>query len=510
MIVFLLATVSFFRLFHLSDTKSLDRPSYDQLIKHRIWGPVADPKIIIVDIDERSLEKMRADFGRWPWPRETLAAALDWLNQKGASAVVFDILFADPDTLNPSSDVAFVEAVTQSSNSYFPILRLNPSNDSLSQVRADQLVGFTSLRSPNNSAPAPTLAVVPPTFDALIKTGRMGYHNIYADEDGINRSYALWEDKENWRLWSLPARLAQDMGWTLPDKPQQLIHFTQSKEAYTRISFSEVWELSQSSKGREKDPRFEDAIVIIGSTATSLFDVKVTPLDATHPGVMILANVIDNLKHHSFLQLTPFWIQLLVAWLGLGLVVWASTRIREDQMKWAAPVAPTLFLALGFASLHSGSYVYWDLTQSASNALLFFTLWAIYLNWRTKLFGRVAIEDSPTESMRQCSAVLKIDFLQTSLQAVFDGLAEDHPTISVVRLGAVNQPAYAGLGMVHVTFDDEPEKLEKIIQSLSWTPLNLHINRLPFRQLTCEAYWDRIWFDIYQAEKHWRTEHATV
>jgi len=504
-IVVLIATLSVFRVIQLDSGIGFDPQSYDQLIKRRIWGPAVDPQIVIVDIDERSLDKMRGEFGRWPWPRETLAGALEWLNQKGAQVVVFDILFADPDTLNPASDLAFVEAIQKSSNSYFPILRLNPSNDKLSQVTADQLPGFTSPTDPSNSHAPPTLAVVAPAFDALVQTQRLGYHNIYADEDGVNRSYRLWEEKEGWRLWSLPARLAKDLGWTLPDQPRQLIHYTSEKAAYTQISFSEVWSLSQSMKGLEKDPRFENAIVIIGSTATSLFDVKVTPIDTTHPGVMILANVIDNLKNQSFLKTAPAWLQLLVAWIGLAIVVWASTKIREDQMKWAAPVAPTVFLGIGFASLHSGSNVYWDLAQSASNALLFFTFWAIYLNWRTRFFAQSTLDESSTQW--GCSAVVKVDFSHTHMQSVIDTLTQGKHALSVARIGVVNQLPHKGLGLIHIALGDDSQLLRELIQKMPSAAPDPFVNICHFAPLNCDQFWDRIWSDIQMAEQHWRSPH---
>ena len=504
-IVLLIALLSVFRVIQLNSGIGFDPQSYDQLIKRRVWGPAVDPHIVIVDIDERSLEKMRAEFGRWPWPRETLAGALQWLNQKGASVVVFDILFADPDTLNPASDLAFVEAIKQSSNSYFPVLRLHPSNDNLSQVRADQLQGFASPTDPSHMPTPPSLAVVAPAFDALVQTQRLGYHNIYADDDGVNRSYRLWEDKEGWRLWSLPARLALDMGWGLPDKPQQLIQFTREKAAYTQVSFSEVWELSQSMKGQGKDPRFENAIVIIGATATSLFDVKVTPIDTTHPGVMILANVIDNLKNQSFLKTASAWVQLFVAWAGLAIVVWASTKIREDQMKWAAPVAPTLFLGIGFASLHIGSNVYWDLAQSASNALLFFTVWAVYLNWRTRFFAQSTLDESSTQW--GSSAVVQVDFSLTHMQSVIDALSQGKHQLSVARMGVVNQLPHAGLGLIHVAVDDDASCLEALINTLPEAGLDPWINASQFEALNCNQFWGRIWSDIQMAEQHWRSPH---
>jgi adenylate cyclase len=506
-IVCLIAILSLVRVFQMDGGNGFDPRSYDQLVKHRLWGPVVEEKIIIVDIDERSLDKMRGEFGRWPWPRETLASVLEWVNQQGAQAVVFDILFADPDTLNPASDLAFVQAVSQSNNSYFPVLRLNPENDALSKIRANQVPGFASAITDSHTSPAPTLALVLPNFEALTQSGRLGYHNIYADEDGVNRSYRLWEDKQGWRLWSLPARLAKDLHWSLPIEAKQLIHYTRDKDAYTQVSFSDIWQLSQSQKGLQKDVRFENAIVLVGSTATSLFDVKVTPVDTTHPGVMILANVIDNLKNHSFLHIASKWAQLLVAWLGLALVVWASTQIREDHIKWAAAAAPALFLAIGFASLHSGSNLYWDLSQSASNALLFFTVWGVYLNWRSKFLGRFVQDASPPISPCDCTAVISVNFADTDMQVVLDGLSSLEGVGSIVRIGATHQAPYTGIGLIHIATMHHDENLHQKINALPFKPLNTFVNASHSDTLNCDQLWRRIWSDIHFAEQHWNFAH---
>ena len=53
--------------------------TYDRMLAMRLWTPEPDPKIVIVDIDEASLAELGKEFGRWPWPRETLAAVLAWL-----------------------------------------------------------------------------------------------------------------------------------------------------------------------------------------------------------------------------------------------------------------------------------------------------------------------------------------------------------------------------------------------------------------------------------------------
>ena len=58
-----------------------------------------DPRIVIVDIDEKSLaEKEKGGEGRWPWPRDRLGFMLDKLFDHYKIAIVgFDVVFAERD-----------------------------------------------------------------------------------------------------------------------------------------------------------------------------------------------------------------------------------------------------------------------------------------------------------------------------------------------------------------------------------------------------------------------------
>src|SRR4030088_2653733 len=66
---------------------------------------VIDPRkktakpVTIVDIDEKSLAKL----GQWPWPRTRIADLVTNLTRLGAVVIAFDIIFAEPDRLNPDS-----------------------------------------------------------------------------------------------------------------------------------------------------------------------------------------------------------------------------------------------------------------------------------------------------------------------------------------------------------------------------------------------------------------------
>src|SRR6202521_2912126 len=85
--------------------------------------------VAIVDIDEPSLAK----FGQWPWPRTRIADMVATLTRLGAVAIAFDIMFAEPDRLNP--DIA-ADTFRNLDEATRDKLRALPSND---EVLADAM-----------------------------------------------------------------------------------------------------------------------------------------------------------------------------------------------------------------------------------------------------------------------------------------------------------------------------------------------------------------------------------
>ena len=85
--------------------------------------------VTIVDIDDKSLEKL----GQWPWPRTRLAQLVTELTRLGAVVIAFDVVFSEPDRLNPdfvADTFANLDAETRAK------LRALPSND---QIFADAI-----------------------------------------------------------------------------------------------------------------------------------------------------------------------------------------------------------------------------------------------------------------------------------------------------------------------------------------------------------------------------------
>ena len=85
--------------------------------------------VTIVDIDDKSLEKL----GQWPWPRTRIADLVTELTRLGAVVIAFDVVFSEPDRLNPDAVADTLRNLDEATRER---LRALPSND---QVFADAI-----------------------------------------------------------------------------------------------------------------------------------------------------------------------------------------------------------------------------------------------------------------------------------------------------------------------------------------------------------------------------------
>jgi CHASE2 domain-containing sensor protein len=301
---------------HLAER--MQHAGFDLTLRYRIFAPRPDKEIIIVDINEASLASMAKEYGRWPWPRQVLGEFLEHLELQKPKAVVFDILFSDSDIYNPDSDAYFDAVVAETKNTFFPMLRLDEASDSLSQFKPSMIAGVTPISGKTQENA--TIAVVMPYFPSILTGGRLGFHNIYPDLDGVVRKYSVYRDDYGWKIPSLAVRVARELGYREPSSPSVLLNWRGKAFSYQTVSFADVFnDMISKDKKRQQD-EFANKIVLIGSTAPSLFDVKATPMSRLHPGVEIMATAIDNLKHGDYLyspegrMLYPL-VALVIVWM---------------------------------------------------------------------------------------------------------------------------------------------------------------------------------------------------
>ncbi len=378
----------------------MKQTAFDMMVRYRVVVPKPDPDIVIVDINEASLAAMAKDYGRWPWPRQVLGEFVEQIEKQRPKAIVFDILFSDPDVYNPDSDAYFDAAIAATGNTFFPMLRLDPADDSLSQIKPAMIPGVVALGS--EAQRDATVAMVLPHFKAALEGGRLGLHNIYPDADGIARQYPVYRDDYGWKIPSLPLRIAQQLKFPQPEAQRVLLNWRGPPLTYRSVSFSDVFaDLTSKNKRRPPD-EFTGKIVIIGSTAPSLFDIKPTPLSRMHPGVEILATAIDNFKHGDYLRLPDARIAYLLLTLA---IVWATAwgfyrNIGQDKFDRLFGASQFILLAISYASINFTT-TYINLTGPVTLGLAYFTLARLY----AFATGR-ALEKSAVRASQECSGEL--------------------------------------------------------------------------------------------------------
>ena len=173
----------------------LEHLSFDARAKALSDPADADTSIAIVAIDDNSLEAFRSQLGRWPWPRETQAAIVEYLSAAGARLIVFDITFPEPDIYRPYGDTVFAAQIAQSGRVVLPLtVQLG---DSLAAVEQEARLGLVERRTQlerfaiGAAAAAPGLVNHPfvEPADPLLLAGAAAVGTILlnADEGGVTR-----------------------------------------------------------------------------------------------------------------------------------------------------------------------------------------------------------------------------------------------------------------------------------------------------------------------------------
>ena len=366
--------------FHVGE--NMRDKAFDFMVKHRVIAPKADKDIVIVDINEASLAAFAKEYGRWPWPRQVLGEFVENIQAQKPKAIIFDIVFSDADIYNVDSDAYFDEVISASENTFFPILRLDASQDASSQLKYAQIPGLKSSLEANNNAAVQnaTIAAILPHFKGALKPNRLGTHNVYPDSDGIVREYRMLHDEAGWLLPSLPMAVAKFAGANVSALPKDmLINWRGKPFTYAYATFSDVFS-DLASKDKKRAPNeFTDKIVIIGSTAPGLFDIKPTAMDKQFPGVEILATAIDNAKHGDYLKVwrgkTPYiLLSLLLIWLTTAAFYFKVDRDKFNSIFTGSQLA---LLVLSYLAI-SFSNTYLDLTAPLLWAAAFFAMAKIY------------------------------------------------------------------------------------------------------------------------------------
>lgn len=292
----------------------------------------AAPDVVVVLIDEPSLQALNPLMGRFPWPRSVYADLLDFLALGRPRAVVFDLLFSErqwtpgqsPDTLS-AHDKAFMQATAQYGFVYHAAQLTQEDADVNASYRLgerlpEDFVAKFALPRTKGFEPGNNNHFYLPLQGLYQGAAGVGVVGMEPDPDGVYRRIRLFHTykgrvfpslaiapliNRNTRVERGPHSIS--IGDTriplLPDG-QYLINPYGQIKAY---SFSGLIASLQDVRHGEvghlliNPAEFRDKIVFIGASAVGLEDVKATALDAKTPGVYIHASVTSDVLQKSFL-----------------------------------------------------------------------------------------------------------------------------------------------------------------------------------------------------------------
>ncbi len=361
------------RFLHL--TEAFSNRVTDFFLRQQARSLAADPDIVIVAIDEASVTGMADYAGRWPWPRSVHGEVVEGIAAQKPKAIVFDVMFGEPDVFRPESDAAFNETVAPLGNVYFPSARHDPAGDAYGVPIVDLAPGFGAVRSLRSDPKARIDVLLPLALKP--ENWRLGLINFLQDRDGVGRRYLIFENAYGWRLPSLPARLAIDLGWPLPSQDDFLIGWRGGVAAHKQIPFAAVWaDINSEKKTRARD-EFRDKVVVIGATATGLHDIRVTPISTAHPGVEILAAAIDNLKNRHWLVAAPVWVSPALS-VALLAILTALLWLQAGVIRIGLGLAAALALLLGGSWVAVGEGLWLPVMTPLLFVTAFFVLCALH------------------------------------------------------------------------------------------------------------------------------------
>ncbi len=359
---------------------------HDQLTKlHLQRAPLAESRVVVVDIDERSLREL----GRWPWPRALQAELFETLGgHYGAAVIGSDILLIDA-VADAAGNDRLIRALRQ--HRVVNALVYSPDDPTRRGAWPDaaQLVDAPAAAQPP-PAPSGWLSPVEVARGALPAL-QVGHITPTLDADGVVRRLAP--------LVCLDGRCVEALGlamyrqllgvaplyrWQggrlrLADSPAQPagLRTTPAGEVWIpwRSLADEPLYIPAVDVLRRKAPlpALAGHLVVVGSTSTGLFDQVVTPFSPHYPAVEVHRNLLSGLLDGEVWQVPPhaFAIQVwvlaavllamtlaqlrgrpgLCALLGTGgalaWMVWVGIgRGQSELWPWLGVAAPLLLFGL--------------------------------------------------------------------------------------------------------------------------------------------------------------------
>ena len=314
-----------------------------QKLKPREVPPPAGKPVTIVDIDENSL----AEIGQWPWSRDVLSRMTHNLTKMGAALIAYDVVFAEPDPMNPSLIATSLKGIDDETKSKISLL---PDNDNsfAKAIKKSTVVlgqaGFWEKRDADDKAAPPIKKSIAlkgqkphrfiSKFPSLVRNipiiekfaAGHGVFTVVPEQDGIVRRVPTLFNYNDDLYTALSVevmrvafrrptilvstnlagiksigiaskRMFPPNGLILPtDKNGRVWPYFSKSDPTKYVSARDVL------NGTANPALIRGKLIMVGTSAAGLLDIRSTPVDPVIPGVEIHAQLVEAAMHNEYLS----------------------------------------------------------------------------------------------------------------------------------------------------------------------------------------------------------------
>lgn len=300
------------------------------LVNNHVKKPNKD--IVIVTIDDASFEYLTNKYGEWPLPRTVYADLINFLEKQNPTSISFDLMFVSSLKSNNGADDKLANAM----NSYDNILTGMNFDDMAYEVRQPINLPARLQTTVDNKSNIDfqnlTFTNCRPILSQIINSNtKIGILNIVRSSDGIVREFPAVVKYQNDYYPNLAFLTALNYQSKLDKKSYNSIEIDKNSnilvsnkklpvnkdgglilnwyghsngETYEHIPLYKLVMQMNGEKIKEQYD-FSNKIIFVGTTATSMADVKSTPITGvgeTYPGVEIYATFVNNFIDNNFIK----------------------------------------------------------------------------------------------------------------------------------------------------------------------------------------------------------------
>ena len=317
--------------FNVAENRTFD---YRQTIKVSHKHPIPNPNIVLLAIDDASLEYLWDKYGEWPIPRNVYADVINYIENEKPQAIVFDLMFLKSVRSQKEADKAFIETMNKYDNIY---TGLNFDNQSFDVRKPADLPQRIKLNIENNS----NVSFKKYSFtncrlilsELLNGKVKIGLTNVIRSNDGIIRSvspilmykgnaypylsfkvgsdYLKMNEDNNFIIDKNRDLIVADTKIPLSKNGEAILNWYGQSGTHTVVPFYKIIKEMDGSNLSKFD--FKNKIIIVGTTAMSLHDTKSVPIQAEiYPGAEVHATFLNNMLDNNFIKKSGHAINVLI------------------------------------------------------------------------------------------------------------------------------------------------------------------------------------------------------